>query len=113
GAKYNFEIVRNFAYALALMVQKRLPNLISLERSPKKREGKIYIDYLQNRIGQTTASVYSVRPVIGATVSTPLHWEEVNKDLNPKNYTIKTIPSRLEKIGDVWEGILKDKVDLK
>ncbi|MDB5260409.1 MAG: ATP-dependent ligase LigD phosphoesterase module / ATP-dependent ligase LigD polymerase [Candidatus Nomurabacteria bacterium] len=113
GAKYPFEQVKNFSELLVKIVNKKLPEITSLERSPAKRKKKIYLDYLQNNIGQTIAAPYSLRPTEDATVSTPLKWAEVKKGLNPKKFTIKTIFKRIHKYGDVWEGILKDKVDLK
>ena len=62
GALYSFEEAQQFAKLISYFVQERLPDLISLERSPQKRQKKVYLDYLQNRFGQTTAAPYSVRP---------------------------------------------------
>ncbi len=112
GAKYNFEQVRLFAELFAVKLQKELPDIISLERSPKDRQHKVYIDYLQNRKGQTTSSVYSVRPVDGAPVSTPLLWDEVNSKLDPKKFTIKNTLKRVEEVGDLWKGVLGEGVDI-
>jgi len=61
------------------------------------RAGKVYLDYLQNRHGQTIAAPYSARPVPGATVSTPLEWREVDTKLDPKKFTLRTMPARLAK----------------
>jgi bifunctional non-homologous end joining protein LigD len=113
GAKYDYDTVRTFSELLVRILHKRLPDLTSIERTPSKRGGKIYLDYLQNRRGQTIAAPYSVRPWKGATVSTPLRWEEVNSKLDPSKFTIKTIWKRLEKHGDLWERILEKKVDLE
>ncbi len=112
GAKYSYEESRNFAYAIAQIMESKFPDLISLERSPAKRKNKVYIDYLQNRQGQTTASVYSARPTEFASVSTPLKFEEINSKLDPMDFTIKNTLKRLDKVGDLWEGLLKSKVDL-
>ncbi|MBS1690413.1 MAG: DNA polymerase LigD, partial [Bacteroidetes bacterium] len=76
-------------------------------------KSNIYIDYLQNRIGQTLASVYSLRPKPGAPVSTPLEWKEVKMGLNPKDYNINNTLSRIEKKGDLFEGVLKKGIDMK
>jgi bifunctional non-homologous end joining protein LigD len=113
GAKYKFEDVRNFTHLVAQIVHKRLPNVTSLERDPKKRKNKIYLDYLQNRIGQTTASVYSLRPTKEASVSTPLKWSELTTKLDPKKFTMKTIHQRLSKVGDLFKPVIKDSIDLK
>jgi len=110
--KYHFDQVRGFAELLVRMVHDRLPDLTSLERSPAKRKDKIYLDYLQNRVGQTIAAPYSIRPIEGAQVSAPLEWKEVRKGLSPAKFTIKTIGKRLKEKGDLWSGILDDFVDL-
>ncbi|HET6243037.1 MAG: DNA ligase D [Bacteroidetes bacterium] len=106
GAKYSYETCKNFAHVICKIVNNRLPEITSLERSPKKRKNKVYLDYLQNNHGQTIAAPYCVRPRKGATVSTPLNWDEVNYDLNPKQFTIKNIFGRLEKKGDLLKGLL-------
>jgi bifunctional non-homologous end joining protein LigD len=112
GNKYNYEDTRKFAEIIAMLTNEKLPDITSVERKPEKRKGKVYLDYLQNRHGQTLASAYCVRPKPGATVSTPLKWEEVNSKLNPKNFTIKTIFRRLDKVGDLWKPTLGEGIDL-
>jgi bifunctional non-homologous end joining protein LigD len=72
----------------------------------------VYIDFLQNRRGQTMAAPYSVRPVPGATVSTPLLWKEVKKNLDPRQFTLQTVPGRLDKLGDVWQKLSDSATDL-
>lgn len=106
GAKYEYETVKIFAELIAREVTKRLPKTTSIIRTVKKREEKIYIDFLQNRAGQTLAAPYSVRPKPGATVSTPLEWEEVNSKLSPSQFTIKNVMRRFEKKGDLWKPVL-------
>lgn len=113
GAKYSYEQAKQFDQILMQIVHERLPKITSVERNPAKRKGKVYLDFLQNRRGQTMAAAYSVRPVPGATVSTPLEWREVRKGLDPKKFTIKTIRKRFEKKGDLWKGVLGKGADLK
>lgn len=113
GAKYDYDSVKLFAELIAHEVHKRLPETTSLERSIKKRNHKIYIDYLQNRKGQTLAAPYSVRPKPGATVSTPLEWSEVNAKLSPSQFTIKNVLKRFEKKGDLWQPVLGKGADIK
>ncbi len=113
GAKYVYDSVKIFAELIANKVHERLPDTTSLERSIKKRNHKIYIDYLQNRQGQTIAAPYAVRPKPGATVSTPLEWSEVNDTLSPSQFTIKNVPLRLKEKGDVWKPVLGKGVDLE
>lgn len=113
GAKYTYEQVRQFAQLIASLVHDRTVKLTSLERDPKKRQHKIYLDYLQNRESQTLAAPYSVRPTKEASVSTPLHWDEVNSRLKPANFTIENLPDRLKQTGDLWGPVLGPGVDLK
>ena len=104
--KYEYESVKNFAHVVASLVQEQLPETTSLVRSLSKRGPRIYVDYLQNRTGQTLASVYSLRPVPGAHVSTPLEWKEVTHKLHPSQFTIKNIFRRLAKKGDLFSPVI-------
>jgi bifunctional non-homologous end joining protein LigD len=113
GAKYDYDSVKLFAQLIAREVQSRLPDITTLERSLKKRNHKIYVDYLQNRTGQTLAAPYSVRPKPGATVSTPLEWNEVNDKLLPSQFTIKNVLKRFEKKGDLWKPVLGKGANIK
>ena len=106
--KYEYETVRDFAHIIASLVQEQLPGITTLERSLSKRGPKIYIDYLQNSGGQTLASVYSVRPVPGASVSAPLEWKELNHQLSPKQFTMQNIFQRLKKKGDLFLPVLNE-----
>jgi bifunctional non-homologous end joining protein LigD len=112
-AAYNYDQAKQFGQILATLVNQRLPEITSLERSPAKRQKKVYLDYLQNREGQTLAAPYSVRPTAAASVSTPLRWDEVNAKLDPADFTVKNIFKRLDKVGDLWAPIFKQKVDIK
>jgi bifunctional non-homologous end joining protein LigD len=115
GAKYNYDQAKDFAYLLCMMANQLIPDFTTLERSLSKRsKDKIYMDYLQNRKGQTIACVYSLRPKKGATVSTPLDWGEVKKGLTPKDFNINTIEHRLKEKGDLFAPMLdaKNVIDL-
>lgn len=113
GAKYDYDTVKIFAELVAQEVQSRLPETTTLERSIKKRNNKIYVDFLQNRKGQTLAAPYSVRPKPGATVSTPLEWHEVNGNLSPSQFTIFNVMDRFRKKGDLWKSVLGKGADIK
>jgi len=113
GARYPYEIVRRFAELIANMTHKKAPSFTSVVRSPEQRKGRVYLDYLQNRAGQTLASAYSVRPKPGATVSTPLKWDEVKKGLDPMDFTIKTIRQRVKEVGDLWKPVLGPGINLE
>src|SRR5690554_4741632 len=112
GAKYDYDQVRDFGLLVAQLVQSRLPKITTLERSLSKRGPKIYLDYLQNRTGQTVASVYSVRPKPGASVSMPVEWDEVTKDLSIQDFTIRNALDRIAKKGDIFSPVLGKGVDL-
>jgi len=112
GARYGFEEIRKFSELLVNIVHDRLPEITSIERKPIKRKNKIYLDFLQNSLGQTLAAPYSLRPTEEATVSTPLKWSEVKNGLDPKKFTIFSIFERLKKTGDLWRDIFKKRVDL-
>lgn len=113
AARYETELVVEFARLIAYLVYDRIPNLTSVERSPSKRQQCVYLDFLQNSQGQTLAAPYSVRPRPGATVSTPLKWTEVRSSLDPTRFTIRTIQKRLAKVGDLWKGVLGKGNDLE
>jgi bifunctional non-homologous end joining protein LigD len=113
GAKYETDISTDFARLIATLAHKEAPDISSIERLPKDRQHRVYIDFLQNRRGQTLAAPYSVRPTAEATVSTPIEWDELKSSLNPKAFTLKTMPKRIKKVGDLWKGMLKEKNDLK
>ena len=113
GAKYNYDQSRQLAELLVNIVHHEIPAITSVERSPSKRRRKVYLDFLQNRKGQTIACVYSARPKPGATVSTPLFWEEVRKGLSPQNFTIKNLFERLKTEGDIFKPVYEKGIDLK
>ncbi|MEB2776290.1 DNA ligase D [Algoriphagus sp. D3-2-R+10] len=106
GGKYSFEEGRNFCKLLCTIIQEQLPKLTTMERPLKARKGRIYLDYLQNRTGQTLAAVYCVRPKPGATVSTPLLWKEVTSKLDKNDFTIFTIKDRLKKHPNLFKEVL-------
>lgn len=106
GAKYTYDQSKEFARLIVTLVNQKLPKITSIERATKNREGKIYLDFLQNRPQATLAAPYSVRPKPGATVSMPLHWEEVKKGLSMKDFTIKNAMERINEQGDIFKRVL-------
>jgi len=113
GAAYSYDQSRMLAEMIVHLVHEQIPSFTSLERTPAKRKKKIYLDYLQNRTIQTIAAPYSLRPKPGATVSTPLHWDELKKTLTPAQFTIKNILSRLKKESDLFKPVLGKGIDLE
>ena len=103
---YDWEQSRMFAEAIARIVARGLPDIATVERSIGEREGKVYVDFGQNRQGQTVVPPYSARPVPGATVSTPLEWDELADELSPAMFTILNVPARLEERGDLFRRAL-------
>jgi bifunctional non-homologous end joining protein LigD len=113
GAKYSYEQSKMLAELIVNIVHHDISSFTSLERSPAKRKGKIYLDFLQNRSIQTIAAPYSLRPKPGATVSAPLHWDEVKKGLTVKQFNIDSIFDRLKEVGDIFKPVLGKGIDMK
>ncbi|MDB5191820.1 MAG: ligase [Segetibacter sp.] len=112
GAKYDYEDSKEFGRMVAKLIHKELPGFTSIERKTKDRGGKMYIDFLQNRPQATVAGPYSLRPKPGAPVSMPLHWDEVKKGLQIRDFTIFNAMDRLKEVGDIFKGVLGKGVDL-
>jgi bifunctional non-homologous end joining protein LigD len=113
GAKYTYEEVRNFIKLLCHFVEQRQPSIATMERRIHSRDGKIYLDYLQNRKGQTIASVYSVRPLANAPVSIPIEWDELTEALSPQKFNLKNSIKRLEQKGDLFNPLLSASFDIE
>lgn len=113
GAKYDYDQSQLFARLVVDIVHKQIPAYTSLERMIANRKGKMYLDFLQNRPGATIAGAYSLRPKPGATVSMPLHWDEVKPGLTMKDFTIFNSIDRLKETGDLFKGVLGKGIDLE
>jgi bifunctional non-homologous end joining protein LigD len=113
NAKYSYDQSQMFAKIVVNLVHKQIPDYTSLERMVAARKGKMYLDFLQNRPGATIAGPYSLRPKIGATVSMPLHWDEVKPGLKMKDFNIFNAINRLKVEGDLFKGVLGKGIDLK
>jgi len=112
NAKYSYEQSQMFAKLVVNLVHQQIPEYTSLERMISARKGKMYLDFLQNRPGATIAGPYSLRPKIGATVSMPLHWDEVKPGLKMKDFNIFNAIERLTVEGDLFKGVLGKGIDL-
>lgn len=112
GAKYTYEQCKEFGRVIATMVHNELPDFTSIERKTVNREGKIYIDFLQNRPHATVAAPYSLRPRSGAPVSMPLHWHEVKKGLSIMDFNLFNAYERATSEGDLFLPILGKGINL-
>ena len=112
GAKYTYEQSKEFARVIVKYVQKEIPEFTSIERTVSDRKGKMYLDFLQNRPQATLAAPYSLRPKPGATVSMPLHWDEVKKGIKMTDFTIFNAIDRLKEMGDIFKPVLGKAVNL-
>jgi bifunctional non-homologous end joining protein LigD len=108
--RYTYSQVRDIIGFICKLIQERVPSITTMERMVAKRAAAtVYLDYLQNLWGKTINAPYTVRPVAGACVSTPLTWEEVlSGHISPGDFTIKNIMARLEKVGDLFAPVLTE-----
>src|SRR5216683_2233035 len=98
--------VWTFAKEFARAMETRDPKLVTAEYKIAKRpEGRVLVDYNQNAWGRTLASIYSVRPKPRASVSTPVTWKEVEKEIAIDDFRMDNVPARVEKLGDLWKPL--------
>jgi bifunctional non-homologous end joining protein LigD len=112
-AQYTLDQVSKFGQILGTLIHQEIPKITSLERSPEKRQKKIYLDVLQNRAKQTIVAPYSLRGRPHAPASTPLHWDELKKGLKVENFNIKTMIPRLKEVGEIFSPILGKGFNMK
>lgn len=113
NAAYSYDEAREFTKLICYFIQDKTEGLTSMERAVKKRKNKIYLDYLQNRKGQTLASAYCVRPKKSAPVSAPLEWSELKKGLKITDFNIHSMPGRLKHKNDIFKGVLHEKINIE
>jgi bifunctional non-homologous end joining protein LigD len=111
AAGYSNEAAHDFACSVAAAVTAKVPDM-TVERSLSQRRGRLYLDCEQNAYGKTIVAPYSPRGIDGAPVSAPLKWSEITKKLDPLKFNVRTMPKRLDKVGDLWEDIFKKKAKL-
>ena len=110
--QYDYRAVRKVCETIGGFLLRQHPRDVTMEWSVEKRTGKIFFDHNQNSRGKNMASVYSLRPLPGAPVSTPVRWDELER-VYPTDFTIDTVPGRVEALGDLWADILASKHDLQ
>lgn len=112
AGQLDHEGARQLAELLAQLLVAEHPKISTLERSIPKRQGRVYVDALQNGQGKLIAAPFCVRAVPGAPVSMPLQWSELQPGLTARSFTLKNAIARLEKMGDVMAPVLTTKIDL-
>ncbi|MBA3892847.1 MAG: DNA ligase D [Gemmatimonadales bacterium] len=113
GRQCTHEQSRSLGELLARCLVERLPRIATIVRQVTQRDGKVYVDYLQNGSGKLIVAPFAVRALPGAPVSVPLAWREVNRKLDIRRHTIRTVPERMRKLGtDPLAGVLELSPDL-
>ncbi len=100
GCQCTYDQSRTLAGLLARVVAAELPEIATMTRAVSRRDGRVYIDHIQNGHGRLLVAPFSARPVPGASVSTPLHWREVTPKLDIHRYTIRNVPTRMRRMKD-------------
>ncbi|MCE5198182.1 MAG: non-homologous end-joining DNA ligase [Armatimonadota bacterium] len=101
----DFEDVMSFAQSVAAVATDRHPELFTTEQRIENRNAPIYLDIARNAYGQTSVSPYAVRALSAAPIATPVNWDELGDIISAQTFTIWNIESRLNEVGDPWEGI--------
>ncbi len=113
GRRVTYEQSRTLAELLARVVAAERSDIATLTRNPGRREGKVYIDVVQNGHGRLLAAPFTVRPLPGATVSAPLRWREVNRRLTLARHTMRSLPKRMKRmLEDPLRPVLETEPDL-
>jgi len=112
--KANISEVARFADTVGRLFVSHAPEHLTQEFSKVDRKGRIYVDTGRNGYSATFAAVYTVRAKPGAPVSAPCTWEEVEKGkVNPDSFTLRNMPARIKKSGDLWAEMLRKRPSLK
>jgi bifunctional non-homologous end joining protein LigD len=98
GRQCTHEQSRSLGELLARCLVDTLPEIATIVRQVQRRDGKVYVDYLQNGSGKLIVAPFSARPLPGAPVAVPLAWREVNRRLDIRKHTIRTVPERMRKL---------------
>jgi bifunctional non-homologous end joining protein LigD len=110
---YDYDRVAGFAERVATRIAAVDPKISTVARSLAERQkSQVYVDWQQNARGKSAASVYSVRAKPGATVSAPVTWDEVERGLAIADFTIETMPGRIDDVGDLWADLFKRRQSL-
>ena len=109
-----YEAGQIFCQIVATVVAEHHPRIATVTRAVRARGQKVYVDYLQNIEGKSLACAYSARASEFAGTSTPLTWDEIDEGVDPRDFTIRTLPERLANVGDLWAPMVESGgVDLR
>lgn len=109
-----FEEVWRFAHRVGVVLVKRNPEHLTQELSKADRGGRILVDTGRNGYGATFAAAYAVRARPGAPVSAPCRWEEIERgEVRPGTFTLRTLPARIARVGDLWSDLLRQRCSLR
>jgi bifunctional non-homologous end joining protein LigD len=97
---------KRVSFELAKVHRDILTAEYKIEKRPRNR---VLMDYNQNRLGATLASIYSVRPTPEASVSTPVTWDEVEAGIETADFTMRNVPKRVDELGDLWKPLTQSK----
>ena len=103
--RHTYDEARRFVRVVASAVARAEPGLVTTEPRRERRRG-VYVDAKMNGHGQQVVSGYSVRPLPGAPVATPLAWHELDAGLDPLRFDLETVPARVAELGDLHESLL-------
>jgi len=103
-----YEQTRSFATQVGEHLASKLGNAFTMSRKTEDKKGRVFFDPAQNGWGRTLASAYSLRSTPGATVSTPITWDECESCIDPRRFDIRSIPERLKTIEDPWRRMARD-----
>jgi len=110
---FSYEETRALVGALGALMRTADPDRVTMEWEVRKRTGKVFVDHNMNRIGANISAAWSMRPEPGATVSTPVTWEEVEEGaIRPGDFTIATIWERIASVGDPFRPVVEEPQDL-
>src|SRR2546421_563399 len=113
GRQVTYDQSRTLGGLLARVIAAELPDIATVTRQVQKRDGKVYVDYVQNGHGRLLVAPFSARPLPGAPVSMPLAWSEVMPKLDIRKFTIVNAPARMKKLkDDPLRAVLEEKPDL-
>jgi bifunctional non-homologous end joining protein LigD len=107
-----FETAQALNVLLGRLVTEKHPDLATLELRIEKRGARVFVDIGQTGRRRTIVAPYSVRAYAGGRVSTPLTWDEVNDQLDPGLFTLRTVPERVARLGDPMAPMLDAKPDI-